>query len=91
MYLDGCIATNPGVCRDISCTHMDVRELCTVRAQPMLSSAIKIASDQGIVDVSPGDSDAFGSAVAWISFGKETASTQIASILKSTPCSDFTQ
>ena len=89
VYLDGCFASNPGICRSISCTFVDVRELCTVRAQPMLSSAVKIASDQGIADVRPGDSDAFGSAVAWISFGKETASTQIAPILKSTPYSDF--
>jgi hypothetical protein len=88
VYLDGCFASNPGICRSISCTRVDVRELCTVRAQPMLSSAVKIASDQGIVDVRPGDSDAFGSAIAWISFGKETASTQVAPILKSTPYSD---
>ena len=77
VYLDGCFASNPGVCRSISCTRVDVRELCTVRVQAIISSAVKIASDQGIVDVRPGDSDAFGSAVAWISFGKEGTSTQI--------------
>ena len=46
---------------------VDMRTICTLEIQPKIASALKIAGGQGLPHMDPSDSDAFGSAVAWMS------------------------
>jgi hypothetical protein len=86
VYLDGCVGNFTGVCKVIPCISVDSRRICSIPIQPRLSSAVKIAAGQGILMAgdgaanggesvfSPSDSDAFGSALAFISFNSTKVS-----------------
>jgi hypothetical protein len=67
VYLHGCVGTSTGECRNMSCLSVDTRTLCSVLIQPKVASSMRIAGNQGIRSFAPSDTDAFGSAVAWLS------------------------
>ena len=84
VYLDGCYGNLTGTCKSLLCTPVDARVLCSIAVQPKVASAVKVARGQGIgrgasrqdgggsmssEEFAPSDSDAFGSAVAWITNG----------------------
>lgn len=55
-----------GVCKNVTCTRVDVNTLCSVSVYPTLGSAIKIAGKQAISDLVLSNYDSLGSAIAWI-------------------------
>lgn len=68
VYLEGCYARDSGVCKPVVCSVVAARALCSLPVQPKLAGAIKIAAQHGIPELNPSqDTDAFGSALAWIS------------------------
>ena len=71
VYLEGCVGEERGVCRDLTCTLVDARTICTVHVQAKVASGLKISGGQGVTDLNPSNSDAFGSAVTWLSSSSE--------------------
>jgi len=66
VYLQGCRGMDTGVCKNVTCTRVDVNTLCSVSVYPTLGSAIKIAGKQAISDLVLSNYDSLGSAIAWI-------------------------
>jgi len=77
VYLEGCYARDSGVCKPVACSKVAARALCSLPLQPRLAGALKIAAQQGIDKLNPSeDTDAFSSALAWLSLrAADAAST----------------
>ena len=88
VYLDGCFGRDPGDCKDVTCSTVDTRSLCSIpidHTSPKLAGAVKVAGGQDIDKLNPSDTDAFGSSLAWVSMpvrhGSSASSPLLSNIL----------